>query len=85
MQMVVWIWTMMESSSTKEEDGEFKHKKANEEVIPIHLGDSFLPTPETLRKTSCTVSGAITPRAAHTTNDKGASGPLVRRHGSNHR
>jgi hypothetical protein len=32
LQVVVWIWKM-ESSSAKEEDEEFKHKKANEEVI----------------------------------------------------
>jgi hypothetical protein len=41
MQVVVWICTMLESSSTKEEDREFERKKANEEVIPIHPGDSF--------------------------------------------
>jgi hypothetical protein len=76
---------MVESSSVKEEDREFKCKKANEEVIPIHLGNSFsLPTLETLRKTSCAVSGAVTPRAAHTRNDTGAPGPLVRWCGSNH-
>jgi hypothetical protein len=40
MQVVVWIWTMVESLSIKEEDGEFERKKANEEVITIHLGDS---------------------------------------------
>jgi hypothetical protein len=27
---------MVESSSAKEKDREFEHKKANEEVIPIH-------------------------------------------------
>jgi hypothetical protein len=35
---------MVESSSAKEEDGEFKHKEANEEVISIHPGDSFFFT-----------------------------------------
>jgi hypothetical protein len=33
---------MVESSSAKEEDGEFECKKANEDVISICLGDSFL-------------------------------------------
>jgi hypothetical protein len=76
---------MEESSSAKDEDGEFKRKKANEEVILIHLGGSFsLPTPETLRKTSCVVPGVVTLRATHTANVKGASGPLVQRCGSNH-
>jgi hypothetical protein len=32
---------MVGSSSAKEEDGEFEHKKANGGVIPIHLRDSF--------------------------------------------
>jgi hypothetical protein len=34
---VVWIWTMVKSSSAKEEDGEFEYKKVNEEVISIRL------------------------------------------------
>jgi hypothetical protein len=33
---------MVESSSAKEEDGDFRHKKANEEVIYICLRDSSL-------------------------------------------
>jgi hypothetical protein len=72
---------MVESSSTKEEGEEFKHKKANEEVFPIHPGDSFsLPAPEMLRKASCVMPGAVTPpppRAARTTDDKGGPDPLV--------
>jgi hypothetical protein len=32
---------MVESSSAKEEDGEFERKKANEEVLPIHPGDNI--------------------------------------------
>jgi hypothetical protein len=52
MQVAVWIWTMVESLSAKEEDRELERKKSNEEVIPIHPGDSFsLPTPELLEKT----------------------------------
>jgi hypothetical protein len=64
---------MVESSSTEEEDGEFKHKKANEEVIPFHSGDSFsLPTPETLWKTLCAVPGAVTP--PHSLHRQGQGG-----------
>jgi hypothetical protein len=36
MCMVGCIWTMVESSSAKEEDREFEHNKANE-VIAIRL------------------------------------------------
>jgi hypothetical protein len=38
----VWLCVMVESSSAKEEDGDFRHKKANEEVIYICLRDSSL-------------------------------------------
>jgi hypothetical protein len=41
MQVVVWIWMIVGSLSAKEEDREFECKKANGEVIPIHLRDSF--------------------------------------------
>jgi hypothetical protein len=33
-QVVVWISMKAERSSTKEEDGELKHEKANEEGVP---------------------------------------------------
>jgi hypothetical protein len=33
-QVVVWISTKAERSSAKEEDGEIKHEKANEEGVP---------------------------------------------------
>jgi hypothetical protein len=50
MQVVVWI-QKTESSSAKEQDGEFERKKANDEVIPIHPRDSFLyPLPRRFEK-----------------------------------
>jgi hypothetical protein len=80
---------MVGSSSAKEEDGEFERKKANGGVIPIHLRDSFFLT-HSRDAWENIVRGASRrhpppPHVAHTANDKGDPGPLVRWHGSNRR
>jgi hypothetical protein len=45
--MSTWFWHKT-GYDTKEEDGEFKHKKANEEVISICYEIPFSPTPDAL-------------------------------------
>jgi hypothetical protein len=77
MQVVVWI-QKTESSSAKEQDGEFECKKVNDEVIPIHPRDSFLYSlPRRFRKHHVWCLVPSPPHAARAANNKGGPGPLV--------